>query len=640
MNNDFITTTEKSNAIINQSNIDNTNIDNEPTHNSITYESLLNEMEHKTQVNDIINGNTILQGNDYLEHEFDNYEDKTGSGIDLNIENYSVNDLYSLVNIDKQVASIGIIMETIMTIKQEFREHKLPAVVNFFDNVENILVYDMENNVLPLREQLNNNNIEKNNDTGEIINENINNTLKNNSEINTDDTNNISENDRDNETTNENQYGDQGESLIPFNDQNNDGVNPLLRENFTRIISIDSFFRHNSLPSLQNITYASLGNDYSSVFSTTNFVATLSEPITFVTRLLLESVHIPNTFYNIDDAYGNNVLFFRFTDGTFQTSDLKVIQISKGNYDITTLIDEIIEQLNTVLSTGGAITPSNIFFNNKTGKVEFIFDDPYEIVFYDNNVNNFFTNNNLPIPLILPKINYNLGWLLGFRDPIYKVITANTLLKYALKSDAVVDLRGPRYFVIVIDDFNHNHLNKAIVSAENKRTKPALPNYDTENLNIEVRDGVSNYQQVADGENIDNYPIVGEYPFYSRQEAKKLTQAQLYSLNEITKERQKRTTLVIDSPTENNVFGIIPNTLRNNNNFGDSILLTSNQIQENTRHYFGKVDIERLAVRLYDDKGNLMNLNGNDWSFTIRALCSYNVNNKEDYIQYSHNLHY
>jgi hypothetical protein len=151
---------------------------------------------------------------------------------------------------------------------------------------------------------------------------------------------------------------------------------------------------------------------------------------------------------------------------------------------------------------------------------------------------------------------------------------------------------------------------------------------------------VANYQQVADGENIDNYPINGPYPFYTRPTMTNLTQSQLYTLNEITRERQKISKLIIDSPTENNVFGIIPNTLGSNNDFGDAIILTSNQIGNNTRDYFGKVDIERMAVRLYDDKGHLMNLNGTNWSFTLRALCSYNVNNDADYVKYTHNLHY
>jgi hypothetical protein len=37
----------------------------------------------------------------------------------------------------------------------------------------------------------------------------------------------------------------------------------------------------------------------------------------------------------------------------------------------------------------------------------------------------------------------------------------------------------------------------------------------------------------------------------------------------------------------------------------------------NERKYFGPVNISRMKVRLVDDKGNTVNLNGNDWSLSL-----------------------
>jgi len=41
--------------------------------------------------------------------------------------------------------------------------------------------------------------------------------------------------------------------------------------------------------------------------------------------------------------------------------------------------------------------------------------------------------------------------------------------------------------------------------------------------------------------------------------------------------------------------------------------------------YFGPVNIERLAIQLLDDKGNLVDLDGADWSFTfiVKQLYQY-----------------
>lgn len=594
----------------------------------LTYNDLIEELENRHSVEKEFDSASLHEGVDYLEHDSGTYMNTAGGKFDLNINNYSIDDLYDMIDINKDEATPEIILGVIYNIKQEFREHKLPHLVNFFDEIGNVLVYDITNNVVPLIE-------------------NISNTV---STVEVDDNeepaeqNDDIEDDADNEEpaldddTDENKaYSDRKDTLISFNSQNVSNVNPLLRENVTRIISIDSFFRINSIPSLKNITYSSIDNDYQSLYSTTNFTVTLSEPVTFVTKLTLESVYIPNTFYHIDDAYGNTSFAMRFLNDP-DPNPFRIIKLENGNYNITNLIDDVIAKINNIF--GKSLTPANILYNIRTGKVEFYLNEPYEIVFYDNNYYEYLTADGFDIPPVLPKLNYNLGWVIGFRDPIYKIDTPDISGKYLLRGEAMADLKGPRYFIIVIDDFNHNHLNKTVVTSENRRDKPVLPNYDTSALQVDVRDGISNYTQIVNGENIDNYPIPGQYPFFSRQDTKNLTQSQLYTLNEISKERQKVKTLTIESPTENNVFAIIPNTLGHNNNFGDAIILTSNQIRDNTREYFGKVDIERMSVRLYDDKGYLMNLNGTNWSLTLRALCSYNMNDNEDYIKYTHNLNY
>ena len=46
-------------------------------------------------------------------------------------------------------------------------------------------------------------------------------------------------------------------------------------------------------------------------------------------------------------------------------------------------------------------------------------------------------------------------------------------------------------------------------------------------------------------------------------------------------------------------------------------VLKGDDLVENERAYFGPVDIERMRVKLIDDKGNPINLNGLDWSFTL-----------------------
>ena len=62
------------------------------------------------------------------------------------------------------------------------------------------------------------------------------------------------------------------------------------------------------------------------------------------------------------------------------------------------------------------------------------------------------SDRNTPLPL-------KLGWMLGFRNGIY---TGN--LNYV--SEGIVDISGPRYFFLVVDDYN-NSVNNNFYSAFN-----------------------------------------------------------------------------------------------------------------------------------------------------------------------------
>ena len=101
-------------------------------------------------------------------------------------------------------------------------------------------------------------------------------------------------------------------------------MNPTLRNQIKKIMSIDSTFRANSVPALKSVPYTQGG-----VWNASHFTADLSEPLTRVLSLQLYSVQIPYTWYNISE--GSNC---------FSYNDV-VYQITPGNYSIDTLKDEI-----------------------------------------------------------------------------------------------------------------------------------------------------------------------------------------------------------------------------------------------------------------------------------------------------------
>jgi len=48
-----------------------------------------------------------------------------------------------------------------------------------------------------------------------------------------------------------------------------------------------------------------------------------------------------------------------------------------------------------------------------------------------------------------------------------------------------------------------------------------------------------------------------------------------------------------------------------------TIVEFSGPLQLNVRDYFAPIVLSTLTVSLYDDRGNLLGLNGLDWSFTL-----------------------
>jgi hypothetical protein len=159
-----------------------------------------------------------------------------------------------------------------------------------------------------------------------------------------------------------------------------------------------------------------------------NYNMTLPERITDVKSIEITNVEIPVSYYNISANLGNN--YFKIIN--IANTSSQVITIPDGQYTGTTLASAI----NTLIA-GSLFTNLQYLFDGsrsifKTAssslKLEFDIDS---------------TGNN-------DKFNfkYKLGWLLGFRNTIYTITTANTL------SEAIVDLNGPRYLYLAIDEFN------------------------------------------------------------------------------------------------------------------------------------------------------------------------------------------
>lgn len=365
-------------------------------------------------------------------------------------------------------------------------------------------------------------------------------------------------------------------------------LNPSYFQETYRIVNIDSMYRNNLWTS---------NNIYDSKTST-NMTVSLNDMLDNVISLELTSVCIPFTFYNIDSAYGNNYFYVQETN---DPNSLDKKEISSGNYDISSLIDEI----NDVLGCSCSI---EFKLDEKTNKVTIenkSTDKDYTFIFYDylDNEQTFYDQHTNHLSEdTQSKINNNLGWILGFR----KIDNSNVCLEYEVKRETSITAESlcfipyTKYFIIVIDDLNKNQTNKGLVQISHD--KQFIKNTNKfKNIDLSLNQGC------LTNSTFDNYV---------NADGRQLTKNELYSALQINNYRSNfnHKNSKLDANLINNVFAVVP--FENKSLVWGSTIFTSDK-NKFRRKYSGPVNISKLKVKLLDDKGNILNLNGAEWSFSM-----------------------
>jgi hypothetical protein len=370
-------------------------------------------------------------------------------------------------------------------------------------------------------------------------------------------------------------------------------LNPNLKNTVTRLVNLDSQYRQNIMPNAEN----PLGPA-----SPTNYTVDLTENLTNVLSIKLNSIQIPYAWYALDYTSGTNVLFYKLTTDATYTPFV----VPPGNYTP--------KQLQTYMASvspfsGGTLL--QIAYNENSGKMTITnaTATPFDILFFDPAYNIPVTpgalTSEINDAIAASKLNSNLGWLMGYRgtnqvppvpNQLLYTIPANTLLNNAIVSEALADTYGPKYLLLVLDDYNQNHLNKGLVNIATNDTRLSLPSYFNPGLAV-----------ICDA---------SDTPTYVQSAPRQLTQAQLYTINTIIQDRNNTTTDRYTGPTTTDVLALIP--LKTYSLMpGQPYVEFGSALQTNERVYFGPVNIERMKVQLIDDKGNILNMHGTDWCFTI-----------------------
>ena len=537
--------------------------------------------------------------------------------IDLNIENYRIEELLSIINLTNMPANKGKINQRIDELNFKFKEK--PQIQEFFKNIQEKGDDSQANKVLE-NQYLER---EKKEKMALILNDNKNVIGRERLPV---------------------------DRTLRTKDTVQGDKNPIARNVIKRLVNFDSHFRQILDPSsclcVDPKTGTVLGgtrcseeiNSDRRLYTATNYTINLNQPLTNVVDMVLHSVQIPNSWYVFSSDYGTNRIKLSKVSGPSPTWDSVTIEILNGNYQPN--------QLQDALNNNGTIGSYTKFFMDGIKIPYSAIPGLSNINFQYNPINNKFTieNNDPNMDLVAVfydadlsidactstlqgfgrvgdggKLDYNLGWLMGFREDSLPLPPSSSIT-----SISCVDVAGPRYFYVTLDEFNNNRPNKDLISlVDNQTSSFKLPKYFN-NQTMDPQYGPGKYEKNHFGEpGYECVDIAGPESVRGCAESalnidrpENLTRKQLYTVEQLKLARSGRGINRYYSPNSTDLFAKIPIYFSENNK-PLSVAYTPSQNQVTQRIYFGPVKLTKFKIRLLHPYGFEVNLNDMDWSFSI-----------------------
>jgi len=345
--------------------------------------------------------------------------------------------------------------------------------------------------------------------------------------------------------------------------------------------------------------------------STTDFIVELESTLTNIVSIKLNTISIPSTWDTFSQKQGNTSLQIETIDfsgnvdpacgvcdssssdipGSFSCCD----HIADGTYRKETFLEQLNKKFGSCIDITSEDGTKYVTITNKTEKaLRIIFFKPGGLICdHSTSCSNTTYKNN------------NLGWYMGFRKTVKINEENESYIELdasggAAVADTPLDIYGPQYLVLAIDDYNKNYMNKTIVTSASLQEKVSMPDY---------------YAAAAQDENQcftdltrTRHPSIQKNPNFPRT----LTNSQLTTINSIL-ETHKEKNYNVPNPAITNSLAIIPVTHPTE----PLLIWGGSLLHPNGRNYFRPVSITRLHIKLYDDRGQILNLNNSDWHCSI-----------------------
>lgn len=371
-------------------------------------------------------------------------------------------------------------------------------------------------------------------------------------------------------------------------------LNPDLKNTVTRFINIDSSSRMELFPN-------NLSSD--------SFTFELTEPLQNVLSMSLYSVEIPQSWYNITAKKGTSAFIMYTTIELNQTTS--VIVVPDGNYSTLGILSTVQTAIAAQLPSSVTVT---VDYSPTSGKCEFHFqmNSPEQLL-----VQMVWFDSSFQYESMLEtRVNSSLGWMLGFREAVSTSVWNAAQSVAVMQASSIVDPSGTKYVVLALNDYKTNRINRSMLG-----------------VNTHPHTLIKKTQVYQDG--LSQFKTSTSRLRYLHASPRTVPDTTLQSINAISSQVNMKNRFAAYESSD--AFAKIPLKKTDWNKMDTSgITITDNNparliveaggpLQMQSREYFGPVEITNLMVELYDDKGNLLGLNGMDWSCTlvVKSLYQY-----------------
>jgi hypothetical protein len=347
--------------------------------------------------------------------------------------------------------------------------------------------------------------------------------------------------------------------------QINDGVpfgnmNPFDRTTVSKVVCIDSVFRNTP-----DTTPAE------------SFIVNLPDNLDRVISLSLTSINLPNTWFNVSDDPALNTFYVKtFNVQGMQTDTMHTVKVPAGNYTAV----QMASTLNNIFSNANGLRLIQVAINPITLKTVFraktSLDPGAPFYAFDTAAAqtspNFYYEIHFQSVLVTADLtDCDTSATAGFASALDHHSIGN-ILGFRKPDYVVQKLPGEEDTVSYLGNFvTHYCILRSEGIFDTNVIDYVFLELDDFNNNFITNTVVSTTQRGYIGNN-----ILAQIPVYSA--------AQMQQMGHI--------------PPGNNT------TIK-------------------TRNYFGPVKIEKMAVRLLDKRGDLVNLRGNNFSFTVDVVLQY-----------------